>query len=161
MHQKPEWNMLFVLFRHLHGLIFPKIPYENVAMTRCTFKIQKRNDWNGREFQGCKQCKMSNLIWEHLKKKEKTFSWSARACMNNGSCWGSMWKMTLIHHIEWLIALVNRTCSKDGVSCRMGRLDLSKGCSDWYPDWAYEIRNRSMCVCMCGVGWRGLWHTQL
>lgn len=23
-----------------------------------------------------------------------------------------MWKMTLIHHIEWLIALVNRTAVK-------------------------------------------------
>lgn len=105
--KKPEWDMLFVPLRHLRGL----------------------PGWSNRPENAPRDFANDAIYLEHPEKKRLkqfqverskgvncptcfSFSWSASGCMNNGSCWGSMWKMTLIHHIEWLIALVNRTAVK-------------------------------------------------
>lgn len=60
----------------------------------------------------------------------------------------AMWKITLIHHIEWLIALVNRTAVKtvypaawEGQTCQRATVTDTQAR-------LYEIRNGRACVYM-------------
>lgn len=69
--KKKKWNTHFVLIRHLHSLIFPKYLVRIWQWHHILLQTQKRIYLNIWEFQGSKQCKLSNLIWEHFKKKKK------------------------------------------------------------------------------------------
>lgn len=131
-------SIYFKCLNYLQGFFFwqSKIASWAFVIIAVLFRLwrEENNSVGGLLLNWCNGVKCSNLVWS------AGFPWSAGASMNNGSCWGSMWKMTLIHYIEWLIALVNRLQWRWCIQ-PLGKVKPVRVHCDWYAGAAYEVSN--------------------